>query len=273
MTERILITGGAGQMAALLRPRLRKPGRILRLLDLKQASDLQDGEESLIGNIIDAEVLSRACHEVDAVVHLGGEATEAPWSETLTTNVDGTHQLLCACAEQGVKKVILASSNHAVGLLPHTKEPIPADAPAQPDSYYGFSKAAIEMLARLFQQRFALDVMCLRIGRCIASPPDVRGLINWLSPDDAARLVEACLVPREAGYRIIWGVSNNTRSWFDQTAGNDIGFFPQDDSERFADTLIDQTAAPGSQLVGGHFAYRPLGVRPGGPVQARQINR
>lgn len=265
MPERILITGGAGQMAALLRPRLRKPDRILRLLDLREASDLQAGEESIIGSITDSGILDRACQNVDAVVHLGGEATEAPWSDIIAINVDGTQRLLSACTHHGVPKAILASSNHAVGLLEWTGKPIPADAPAQPDSYYGFSKAAIEMLGRLFHQRFDLDVSCLRIGRCLASPPDARGLINWLSPDDAARLIEACLVPRKAGYRIVWGVSNNTRSWFDQAAGNEIGFFPRDDSERFVDGLIEDAASPGSELVGGHFAHRALGERPGRP--------
>lgn len=270
MPERILITGGAGQIAGLLRPRLRKPDRILRLLDVREASNLQTGEESLIGSITDSQILDRACRDVDAVVHLGGEATEAAWSDILTTNVDGTHRLLCACAERGVPKAILASSNHAVGLLERSGQPIPADAAAQPDSYYGFSKAAIEMLGRLFHQRFDMDVTCLRIGRCTAKPPNARGLINWLSPDDAARLIEACLVPRTAVYRIVWGVSNNTRSWFDQSAGNEIGFFPRDDSERFADGLIEDIALPGSELVGGHFALRPLGERPGGP---RDSNR
>lgn len=260
--ERVLLTGGAGQMATLLRPRLRRPERILRLIDLREPRQAHPDDEVVVGSLTDESTLRRACRDVDAVVHLGGLATEAAWDDILATNVDGTHGLLRICSELGVPKVILASSNHAVGLLHHSGQPIPANTAPQPDSYYGFSKAAIEMLGLLFHQRFGIDVSCLRIGRCTEEPSNLRALVNWLSPDDAGRLVEACLDCDESGYRIIWGVSNNTRGWFDLSDGRAIGYRPLDDSERFAEKVGSNSADTPTErdLVGGHFATRPLGV-------------
>lgn len=263
--QRILITGGAGSMASLLRPRLARRDRTLRLLDARPIPDPGDGEEVRVGSVTDPDTLASACAGVDAVIHLAGEPTEAPWEAIVSTNIDGTRTVLEACRSQGVPRVILASSNHAVGLVELSAGTVAADTAPAPDSYYGFSKAAIELLGRLYQQRFGTDVVCLRIGRCVDRPRDRRSLVNWLSPADAARLVEAALTPREPAFRIVWGVSANTRSVFDQSAGAAIGYRPTDDAERYAADLDDEAASSGSEsrLVGGHFADRPLGVRPG----------
>lgn len=252
-------------MATLLGPRLARPGRVLRLLDVRPIPAPDFTAELLTGSVTDADTLVSACAGVDAVIHLAGEPTEAPWDAVVSTNVDGTRTVLEACRNQGVATVILASSNHAVGLVELSDGNIAADAPPAPDSYYGFSKAAIELLGRLYHQRFGLDVVCLRIGRCVDRPSDQRSLVNWLSPADATRLVEAALMPREPAFRIVWGVSANTRSVFDQSAGVAIGYLPRDNAEDYAAALDDLPSAGDAKnrLVGGHFAERPLGVRPG----------
>lgn len=262
----LLITGAAGGIAQLLRPRLRCPGRTLRLLDRRQIQQVGPDEQVHPGHLGDPVALRAACAGVDAILHLGGEPTEAPWPNIVSANMDGTVNLLQAAVDSGVRRVILASSNHAVGLLPGDMAPVPADDGYRPDSFYGVSKAVVEMLGLLFHQRHGLDVSCLRIGRCVTQPKSPRNLENWLSPDDAARLVEVCLRTEPAAHRIVWAVSANTRGRFDLEPGYRIGYRPRDDSERFAAEVIAQAGGPGNEaadeLIGGPFTRRPLGVRP-----------
>jgi uronate dehydrogenase len=262
---RILLTGAAGNIGAMLRPRLARPGRVLRLLDTA-ALEAGPGEEVVRAAVTDRAALAAATRDVDAVVHLAGISGEAPWADVLAVNVDGTQAVLAAAQEAGVPRVVLASSNHAVGYLTRADAPVPDDAPARPDTFYGWSKAAIESLGRLYHDRFGTDVVCLRIGSCFARPTSVRGLAGWLSPDDAGRLVEAALSPAAAGYHVVWGVSANTRRWWSAEGGAAIGFHPRDDSEAFAADVADDltdgmTEDPADEFLGGDFCAHPLGTR------------
>ena len=120
--------------------------------------------------------------------------------------------------------MILASSNHAVGFRRNDSD-LPADSSPRPDTYYGVSKAAIEALGSLYHSRFGMDVIVIRIGSCFETPLPLgpRGLTTWLSPDDGARLFEACLSAPSPGYRLIWGVSDNTRRIYSLDGGRSAG--------------------------------------------------
>ncbi|MET7402041.1 NAD(P)-dependent oxidoreductase [Dactylosporangium sp. NPDC005572] len=268
--QRILITGGAGKVAALLRPRLARPGRALRLLDLR-AADPVDGageEEAVVASVDDAEAMAVACKDVDAVVHLGGLAKEDTVEHVLRVNAYGTFCVLEGARLAGVRRVVLASSNHAVGFADVAgRTEVPADIPGRPDTMYGWSKAAGELAGRLYADRFGMDVLCLRIGLWVATPPGLRGLSMWLSPDDGARLVEACLAAPAPGYRIVWGVSRNTGRWCSLAEGEAIGYFPRDDAERFRADLAarhgepDPAHDPDLRRIGGPWCDIPLGRR------------
>jgi len=260
----LLITGGAGNMASLLRPRLARQNRVLRLLDIAPVDDAGPGEEIITASITDPLALAGACVGATAVLHLGGLSNEAPWEDILKVNVEGTRTVLAAARRAGVGRVILASSNHAAGFHTRDDAPVPADATPRPDTYYGFSKVAVEALGSLYASRFGVDVACLRIGTCFAEPPDVRALATWLSPDDAARLVEACLSAPAFGFRVVWGISANTRRWWSLAEGNALGYAPRDDAEVFAQKLIAEhgepdLADPEHHLLGGTFCAQPLG--------------
>jgi hypothetical protein len=164
----LLITGGAGNVAGLLRPRLARKDRTLRLLDIAAVDDLGPGEEVVTASITDADAVARACAGASAVLHLGALSNEAPWADILAVNVDGTRTVLEAARGAGVHRVILASSNHAAGFHTRDEAPVAAEAPPRPDTYYGFSKAAIEALGSLYASRYELNVACLRIGTCFA---------------------------------------------------------------------------------------------------------
>jgi uronate dehydrogenase len=112
---RLLITGAAGNMGRLLRPLLRRDDRVLRLADRVEIDDPAPGDETVLVDVTDPTAVGKACQDVDAVLHLGGLSTEAPFDDILAVNVVGTHNLLRAAVDAGVSRVILASSNHAAG--------------------------------------------------------------------------------------------------------------------------------------------------------------
>ncbi|GAA5091033.1 NAD-dependent epimerase/dehydratase family protein [Nocardia iowensis] len=261
--HRVLITGAGGGIGTLMRARLRRPDRVLRLLDLAELPSAATDEqvEIITGSLTDADTMASACREVDAIIHLGGISREDSWERLLAVNVDGTHTVLEAARQAGVSRVVLASSNHAVGYrIVGESGPngIAAEAAPRPDTYYGFSKAAIEVLGSLYHSRFGMDVICVRIGSCFERPRDVRELSTWLSPDDAARLLEACLAAESPGFRVIWGVSKNTRAVVSLREAEELGYRSNDDAERFAASIpAGSTAAP--TYIGGSFIETPLG--------------
>jgi len=233
LTQRILITGAAGKIGAMVRPRMARDDRVLRLLDLRAPDEPGAGEEVVVASVTDHAAVTAACADVDAVLHLGGHSGEASWADTLSDNINGTYTVFDAAHRAGVPRVVFASSNHAVGF-----HPAGAAAPdylfPRPDTHYGVSKVAGEAIGSLFHDRYGLDVICLRIGACAPRPINERALGMWLSPDDCARLMEAAISVPAPGFRVVWGVSANTRGVFCLDEGRAIGYEPQDDSERYA---------------------------------------
>ncbi len=268
-SNRLLITGAAGNMGRLLRPLLRREDRVLRVGDIADIDDAQPGEEVINVDVLDPEAVAKACQDADAVLHLGGISTEAPFDDVLQVNVVGTHNVLRAAVDAGVSRVILASSNHAVGFyrradIPPGSDGLPDELPARPDTFYGWSKAAIESLGALYHHRFGLDITALRIGTCFAEPADTRALSTWLAPTDAARLIEACLAFPQTGFRVVWAVSDNTRRWWSLAGAWALGYESTDDAERFAPDRIARFGDPDltepvHDLVGGAFCVAPLG--------------
>lgn len=252
----VLVTGAAGNIGMMLREGLRR--------DLRLTDAVPDDHCSR-ASVTDLEAMRHAMRGVSAVVHLGGLADEDRWDRILDVNVHGTWTVLEAARLEGVRQIVLASSNHAAGFQERRPGETPADVPPRPDTYYGFSKAALESLGSLYHDRFGMNVVCLRIGTCYDEPFDVRSLSTWLSPGDAVRLVEAAL--RAEGFHVVWGVSDNTRRWWSLDAGHKIGYFPADDAERYAAELIaradgDNGFDLGQRYVGGFFCDLPLGVPP-----------
>ena len=240
----ILITGAAGLIGTMLRSRLARPDRTLRLLDIAPLT-AGPGEEAVQASVTDAAAMTAACQGADAVIHLGGIPGEAPWPQIREVNIDGTQTMFEAARRAGAGRVIFASSNHAVGFSPRTAFPVPDYAFPAPDTYYGVSKVAGEALGSLYHSRHGLDVICIRILTCDERPPTVRSLSTWLSPDDAGRLFEACLTAPAPGFRVIFGVSANTRGgWVSLDEARALGYRPRDDAEAFAAEVIAADGEP-----------------------------
>lgn len=254
---RLLITGAAGGVGTLLRPRLARPDRTLRLLDVAPVPDTGDGAERVTASVTDLSAMESACADVDAVLHLGGLSTEHPWDQILPANIDGTYKVFEAARRAGVPRVVFASTNHTVGFHPRDGRQAPDYLFPRPDTFYGVSKVAGEALGSLYHDRYGMDVVCLRIGGCFARPLDTRMLETWLSPDDAARLVEASLAAPGPLFTVVWGVSNNTRRWWSLDEGAKLGYHPEDDAEVHA-AEVPQADETFPQYLGGGFCSPEL---------------
>jgi uronate dehydrogenase len=254
VSQRVLITGAAGGMGTLLRPRLARPGRVLRLLDI---ADVPPGDdvEVVRASVTDPAAMLAACDGVDAIVHLGGHSREAPWADILEANIHGTYCVLEAAREAGVPRVVFASSNHAVGF--HRVSAATDYLFPRPDTFYGVSKVAGEALGSLYHDRFGLDVVCVRIGTCIERPLSERHLGTWLSPDDCARLLEAAFTTK--GFHVVWGASANTRGVYSLDAARALGYEPRDDSEKYANDVTPASEVDHTYLGGEEFCAGELG--------------
>lgn len=249
----VLLTGAAGQVGTTLRETLPTLGWDVRSFDREPTPG------GLTGELSSPADLDRAVTGVSAIVHLAGVPTEAPWPHLREANVDGLVALFEAARRHDVRRVVLASSNHAAGFTHNTSE-LSADTPARPDTMYGVTKAFGEALARYYVDRYGFAVACLRIGTFAPAPTTVRSLATWLSPGDCTRLVDACLRSPDLGYAIVWGVSANTRGTWSHAAGQAMGYQPRDNAEDHADALTDPAPRPSDALVGGEFTEQRYGI-------------
>jgi uronate dehydrogenase len=230
--ERLLLTGAAGNLGRELRPRLLPRCETLRVSDRSPMDAGGPSEEVVVADLADADAMLRLLQGVDAVVHLGGVSTEQPWAPILAGNIVGAYNLYEAARRNGVKRIVYASSNHVTGFY-RQDEVIGPKNPMRPDGLYGLSKAFGENLAQLYWDRYRIETVSLRIGSAFAAPKDRRMLATWMSFDDTERLVLAALTAPVVGHSVIYGMSDNATTWWDNTSARHIGYRPQDSSEVF----------------------------------------
>lgn len=260
--KRILITGAAGGIGSFLRATMR--GKyLLRLSDVKTISALADGEQFIAADVADAASLAPLMKDVHGVVHLGGVPREDAWQPILDINIAGTYNVFEAARAQGVERFIFASSNHAMGFYPRDQR-IGHDVSVRPDSRYGVSKAFAEALGSLYADKYGMRVMCIRIGNVAEEPVDRRRLSIWVSPRDLTQLIEIGLEHPGLHYEIVYGVSDNARSWWDNSNAERLGYAPLDRSEDYAEKVLAAAPPPSpediaEQVQGGDFAVTEKG--------------
>ena len=239
---RILLTGAAGNLGRELRTRLRAYCDVLRVSDMAELGSAGPGEEVRRVALEDKAAVDELLRDVDVVVHLGGVSTEKPFEEVLHANIAGTFHVYEGARRHGARRIVFASSNHVTGFY-RQSETIRPDQPVRPDSYYGLSKAYGENLAQFYWDRHGIETVSLRIGSSFPEPVDRRMLASWLSYDDLERLVMSALSAPVVGHSIIYGMSDNAYTWWDNTPARHIGYQPQDSSDRFR-AAIEQRQAP-----------------------------
>lgn len=242
MFESILITGAAGDIGAVVRDAVRPYCSRLRCSDLKDLKPKAPNEESFAFDLRDLDAAVTATDGVDLVYHLGGIPLEGTWNDIRDVNIDGTYNVYEAARLNGVKRVVYASSNHTMGFYRRTTIVGQNETP-RADSRYGVSKVAGEAIARLYADKYGIETISLRIGQFRPKPTNLRMLSLWLSPADMARLAISCLTPQRLHFEVVYGVSANSRLWYDNLGGRKIGFEPQDSADDYANALSGDALA------------------------------
>lgn len=261
--NKIVLTGAAGRLGSYLREPLSK------LCTEFVSTDISDG----IGTLYENETFIKADLEnldemlavtvgADMVIHFGAIGDERPFEVLLGPNFIGAYNVWEAAYQNNVKRIVYASSIHAVGMYPKT-EFIGTDVPHRPDTFYGLAKCFAEDLGRMYFEKRGLESVCLRILSC-AQVNNARALGSWLSYDDLIQLVTRSIEAPVTGFAIAYGVSNNDRAPVDNANAHFLGYAPQDNAEKFAaEVLAAEPAAdpsdPGIACQGGPFASVELG--------------
>ncbi|MDD2002083.1 NAD-dependent epimerase/dehydratase family protein [Pseudomonas putida] len=255
---KLLITGAAGRVGSLLRPILIQ-NYDLRLADIFPIQNLVEGEEAVIGDLSDSAVARHAMEGVSGVIHLAAAvAPNIGFTDTLNPNYIATLNLLDECRTQSVKRMIFASSHHAIGLHPISKEPYGVSCDIAPDGFYGLSKAFGEAACAMYAHRFGISCLAIRIGNADPQVVDGRRERLWTSGEDLARLIEHGLNPEFSGFHICYGISKCPSPILRNPAAITEHYEPADaspdnrsDSFRAFESL---SLEEGRQYVGGYFA-------------------
>jgi uronate dehydrogenase len=250
--QTVLITGAAGSIGTRLRQLLKGVYPHLRLSDAKRPADLAAEEHFVPAELTDMQAVERAVAGVEGIVHLGGFSVEGPWDTILNSNIVGCYNLFEAAARAGVKRIVFASSNHAIGFYPRHRR-LGIEAAVRPDSRYGASKAFGEALGALYAFKHGLRVTCLRIGNFADKPIDLRRLSIWIAPADLAQLVRIGLEHPDIQYEIFYGISDNARGWWDNSAAYRFGYRPQGRAEEHRDEALAAQAKLKADAIGDWY--------------------
>jgi uronate dehydrogenase len=256
--ERILITGAAGSLGSRLRGGLAHLAERVRLADVNSMGEAAPNEEIVQCNLADRAAAFEAVRGCDAVLHFAGQPREQTFDEIIADTIPAAYNVYEGARLSGVKRVVYASSIHAVGFC--DVESVPdTRVMHRPDTFYGLTKTFVEDLASLYWDKFGLESVCLRICSCFPEPRDRRMLWSWLSFADCVRLCEASLVAPRVGFSVIYGTSDNAARAVSNAHATHIGFHPQDSADGFRETVLQRTHRPDprdcvSSVVGGGFA-------------------
>ncbi len=169
---------------------------------------------------------------VDAVIHLGGQAKEADWPSVISANVIGASNIFEAARRAGIQRVVFASSHHTMGMYARDKK-TGSDSRPRPDTRYAVSKVMGEAMAAYYADKFGMRNLSIRIGSVNTEPCDLRTLSSFLHPEDLMQLVVLGLESDLIHNQVVYGVSDNSRSFWDNSVAYEIGYRPRHSADAF----------------------------------------
>lgn len=261
--NRILLTGANGGLGHQLRAFLRERCNHLRLTDITPFETDDASDDVVIADLADMGKALELTRDVDVIIHMGGISRENTFANIVQGNLIGLYNVFEASRKNGVKRVIWASSVHAVGYHKRT-DVLETDCLTRPDSLYGVSKVYGEGVAQYYFDKFGLEAVSVRIGSCFPKPVDWRMLSTWLSYDDLRHLIERCLIVPKVDHTIVFGCSANEQSFWDNSRVSYLGYRPQDNAETYRAELEANVPRPphddiaityqgGAFVSDGHF--------------------
>ena len=261
--KKLVLTGAAGSLGSYLREPLTKMCDELVSTDITEdIGALYPKERYMQADLSSLDAMMEVIEGADMVVHFGAIGDEAPWDDILQSNIIGAYNVWEAAYRHGVKRVVYASSVHAVGMHKKT-DTIGLDVTHRPDTYYGLAKCFSEDLASLYWDKRGIESVCMRIFSC-APATNARSIGTWLSYDDLIHLVERSVDSPVVGFSIVYGISDNDRAVVDNTKARHLGYRPKDNAEKFAKDVFAKTPPLDNKdlanlCIGGPFATVELG--------------
>lgn len=199
-------------------------------------------------DLTDLEGLKAACRGIDTVVHLAAEPDpSAVWSELLENNIIGTYNVFVAAKSAGCRRIVFASSIHAVSGYPADVQVKTSEA-VNPGDLYGVTKCFGEALGRYMAEQEGLSVVCIRIGAYTSfadarTPALLPMLDAYVSPRDLYHLIERSIETVDLCFAIVHGISDNCFKRLDiSDARARLGYAPRDDFSRVNPAMHDLPA-------------------------------
>lgn len=261
--KKLVLTGAAGRLGSYLRQPLAAMCDSLVSTDIKDdIGALYEGETYVKADIADLDAMLSVTEGADMVIHFGAIVDEGPFEELLGPNFIGAYNVWEAAYRNGLRRVVYASSIHAVGMYPKNQH-IGTDVPHRPDTFYGLAKCFAEDLGSMYWDKRGIESVCMRILSA-AQVNNPRALGSWLSYDDLIQLVTRAIDTPVTGFSIVYGVSNNDRAPVDNANAAFLGYRPKDNAEDYAAEVLANSDPldpqdPGHMCHGGPFASVELG--------------
>ncbi|HEX8550210.1 MAG TPA: NAD(P)-dependent oxidoreductase [Abditibacteriaceae bacterium] len=235
--RRVLVTGAAGNIGSYFASHSEgKYDLKLMIREGDDASEIEGLGEVVTGDLLDLEGLKTICEGIDTVVHMAGDPSpSATWQELLDANISGTYNIFVAAKAAGCRRVIHASSIHAVSGYPADVQ-VKTSEPVNPGDLYGVSKCFGEALGRYMAEKEGLSVFTLRIGafqpiESIRKEGGLSMLDAWVSQRDLNQLINRCIDIENVHFAILHGLSDNRFKRLDISDARElVGYAPEDDS-------------------------------------------
>lgn len=234
--RRVLVTGAAGNIGSYFAEHSHDRYDLRLMVQREEdAEHLKGFGEVVVADLSDLSRLKEICQDMDTVLHLAGDASpNATWSSLLGANIIGTYNTFAAAKDANCRRVIYASSIHAVSGYPPDVQ-VKTNEPVNPGDLYGVTKCFGEALGRYMAQQEELSVIALRIGSF--QPLDVAqgegsiGMMDsFVSQRDLTQLIQRSIDVENIVFAVLHGVSNNRFKRLDISDARDlVGYEPQDD--------------------------------------------
>jgi len=237
----VLLTGASGALGRVLAKALGAARWTVRLTDIVPFPDpLPAGASFTKADLNDGVTILRLAEGCGMILHFGGVSVERPFEEVLGPNIRGLYHIYEAARRERAR-VLFASSNHAIGFHERS-EPLDDDCQLMPDGYYGLSKAYGELMGRMYWFKHGVENINVRIGSCFPEPVDARMLSTWLSYADLTRLVMRATLAEKTGSCVIWGASNNARTYWRHDSRQELGWLPEDSVDTYAGQMAGKVS-------------------------------
>jgi UDP-glucose 4-epimerase len=267
--RRVLVTGAAGKIGSYFAEHSHQHYDLrlmVHRLD-ERADALRPFGQVVAGELSDLAKLKEYCQGVDTVVHLAGDPDPgAAWKSLLEGNIIGTYNVFVAAKAAGCRRVIYASSIHAVSGYPADVQ-VKTSEPVNPGDLYGVTKCFGEALGRYMAEQEGLSVIALRIGafqpiEAAREEGSIGMLDAFVSQRDLNQLIERCIDVESISFAILHGLSDNRFKRLDiSDARALVGYQPQDDltdeNPRLKQLRLGETVSSHSRAD----RQKPSGIR------------